>query len=334
MSDIKLNDSYYLLLQGLADGIIITDPEGYITFVNHSAEQIRNIKAEDMIGQHILKCHKDSSREKVMRAMNFLTAHRDKSYHRMVIDHENHKVYENTYTAIFNDQDILTGIAVITKDRTEERKAEESAANFQRSQTMALENLKTQFYNLHLDSMEMLSNIIESKDKYADGHSKRVADISSKMYELRNGITQDYLDIQWAAKLHDIGKICIPDQIISKPGKLSEEEYTVVKKHCIIADAMVRKLDYGNRVAPSIRHHHERFDGKGYPDGLSKTDIPTGSRIIAIADTYDAMHSCRPYRNSIPFENCLEEIQKNAGTQFDPEWVDVFTELAENGSIE
>ena len=269
-----------------------------------------------------------------MRAMNFLTAHRDKSYHRMVIDHENHKVYENTYTAIFNDQDILTGIAVMTKDRTEERKAEESAANFQRSQTMALENLKTQFYNLHLDSMEMLSNIIESKDKYADGHSKRVADISSKMYELRNGITQDYLDIQWAAKLHDIGKICIPDQIISKPGKLSEEEYTIVKKHCIIADAMVRKLDYGNRVAPSIRHHHERFDGKGYPDGLSKTDIPTGSRIIAIADTYDAMHSCRPYRNSIPFEDCLEEIQKNAGTQFDPEWVDVFTELAENGSIE
>ena len=334
MSDINLNDSYYLLLQGLADGIILTDVDGYIIFVNHSAEQIRNIKADNMIGQHILKCHKDSSEEKVMRAIDFLSTHRDKSYHRMVVDHANQKIYENTYTALFNDQNVMTGIAVITKDRTKERKAEESTANFQRSQSMALENLRIQYYNLHMTSMEMLSDIIESKDKYTDGHSKRVADISSKMFELQYGITEDYLDVQWAAKLHDIGKICIPDRIIGKSGKLTDEEYSVVKQHSVIADAMVKKLDYGNRVAPSIRHHHERFDGRGYPDGLSNTAIPVGARIIAIADTYDAMHSCRPYRNPIPFEKCLEEIRKNAGTQFDPEWVDVFTELAETGSIE
>lgn len=334
MSDVNMNDSCYLLLQELEDGIVLTDAEGYIIFVNHSAEQIRNIKSENMIGRHILNCHKDSSREKVLRAIDFLTTHRDKSYHRMVVDQENQKVYENTYTAIFNEQNVMTGIAVITKDRTKERKSEEATANFQRSQAMALENLKTQYYNLHLTSMEMLSDIIESKDKYTDGHSKRVADISSKMFELQNGITEEYLDVQWAAKLHDIGKICIPDQIISKPGKLTTEEYSIVKQHTVIADAMVRKLDYGNRVAPSIRNHHERFDGTGYPDGLSKTDIPLGARIIAIADTYDAMHSCRPYRNALPFDQCLAEIQRNAGTQFDPEWVEVFTELAETGSIE
>ena len=140
------------------------------------------------------------------------------------------------------------------------------------------------------------------------------------------------VDVQWAAKLHDIGKICIPDQIITKPGKLTIEEYEKVKQHSSIAADILRPLDPGGRIAPIVRYHHERFDGKGYPEGLKGGDIPTGARVIAIADAYDAMRSCRPYREAIPYAECIAEIRRNAGGQFDPDWVEACLELAETGS--
>lgn len=182
--------------------------------------------------------------------------------------------------------------------------------------------------------MEMLCNLLEARDNYTDGHSKRVCDIAVKLYEQRYGVTEVLLDVQWAAKLHDIGKICIPDSIVQKPGKLTNEEYEAIKQHSRLAGEIIRPLDPGSRIWPIIRHHHERFDGKGYPDGLKEEEIPDGSRVIAIADAFDAMRSSRPYRETMRYEQCIEEIQANAGKQFDPKWVDIFLELAKTGSID
>ena len=235
---------------------------------------------------------------------------------------------------MFDAEHELQGIVVRSHDVTERRKAEESRAAYQRAQEIAHDTIREQFHGLMMTSMEMLTNLLEARDLYTNGHSKRVCDITTKLYEHMYGINEHYLDIQWAAKLHDIGKICIPDAIIHKPGRLTSEEYEIIKKHSGLAGDIIRPLDPGSRIWPIIRYHHERYDGRGYPDGRKEKEIPEGSRIISIADAYDAMRSCRPYREIISFDQCIDEIKRNAGSQFDPEWVDVFVDLANTGSID
>lgn len=333
MGDTSYDDIYRLLLQQLQDGIILTDPTGNVIFVNSAAESIRNIHKNDIMGNNVLDCHMPTSKGKVQRSMDFLRANPDKTYHRMVNDERNHKVYENTYTAIYDEANEIRGLAVITKDMTKARQEEEQNAAALRTQNIFMSQLQNQYQDLIMHSMEMLTNLLDARDKYTNGHSKRVAALSSKLYEYRYGINETYLDVLWAAKLHDIGKICIPDHIIQKDGSLTLEEYSIIKNHSSIASDIVKSLDPDNRITPAIRHHHERYDGRGYPDGLARDEIPLGARIITIADSFDAMSSNRPYRQALPYEQCLDEIIKNSGTQFDPEWVEIFADLANTGSI-
>lgn len=329
-----LNHLYELVLLQLRDGMILSDAEGKMVFVNDAAEQIRSVRREDLLGKSMVDCHRAESREKVLRALDHLRTHEGSSFSRMVTDAKNDKIYENVYAPVFEPGHELQGIAVISRDITAQRKSEESKAAYQRAQQVAHDLLREQYHNLVLTSMEMLCNLLEARDHYTDGHSKRVCEIAVKLYEEKNGVTEVLLDVQWAAKLHDIGKICIPDSIVQKPGKLTSEEYEAIKQHSRLAGEIIRPLDPGSRIWPIIRHHHERFDGTGYPDGLKAEEIPDGSRVIAIADAFDAMRSSRPYRETMRFEQCVEEIQTNAGKQFDPKWVDIFLELAKTGSID
>ena len=329
-----LDNLYRLVLSQTQDGIILSDAQGTIVFVNDAAERIRNVKRENLLGHSMLDCHKEDSKEKVNRALGYLKTHEGNTISRMVTDAVNDKYYENTYAPVFDETHTLQGVTVTSRDITERRKAEEAKAAYQRAQEIAHDTLKEQYHGLMMTSMEMLSNLLEARDLYTNGHSKRVCEIACKLYEERNGINERLLDVQWAAKLHDIGKICIPDSIVRKPGKLTSEEYESIKQHSALAADIIRPLDPGSHIWPIIRHHHERFDGKGYPDGWGGEDIPDGARVIAIADAYDAMRSCRPYRSAMSFEQCVDEIKRNAGSQFDPRWVEVFLELAHTGSID
>lgn len=329
-----LDNLYELALQQMQEGIILSDADGNIVFVNDAAQRIRNIKREDVLGRSMLECHKEGSREKVSRALDYLKTHEGNTITRMVTDAINDKYYENAYTPVFDANHVLQGVAVISRDVTARRRLDEANAASQRAQEIAHDTLKEQYHSLMMTSMEMLSNFLEARDLYTNGHSKRVCDIASRIFEERFGMNERLLDVQWAAKLHDIGKICIPDSIIQKPGKLTSEEYETIKQHSALAADIIRPLDPGSRIWPIIRHHHERYDGKGYPDGWRGEEIPDGARIIAIADAYDAMRSCRPYRSAMTFEQCISEIRDNAGTQFDPDWVNVFLELAHTGSID
>lgn len=334
MEEIWENTLFRLVLEQMREGIILSDADGVIVFVNDAAEQIRNIRREDVMGRSMVLCHKSESKEKVTRALDYLRTHPSGTFQRMVTDSTNDKIYENVYSPTFDSEGVFHGIAVVSRDVTEARKAEELKATAMRMKEVAIDTLREQYHSLVLTSMEMLISFLEARDPYTMGHSKRVAGISAKLYEHRCGVSDRYLDIQLAARLHDIGKISIPDYIISKPGKLTAEEYTTVKQHSSIAADILKPLDPGARITPIIRYHHERFDGKGYPEGLAGNDIPVGSRVIAIADTYDAMRSNRPYREAMHFDQCIEEIRTNSSTQFDPEWVDVFLDLARTGSID
>lgn len=140
-------------------------------------------------------------------------------------------------------------------------------------------------------------------------------------------------EVAAAAQLHDIGKVGVRDAVLNKPGKLAKEEMSHVREHAVIGERIVASLRYLDPVAGIVRHHHERFDGTGYPDGLAGDRIPLGSRIIAIADAYDAMTSSRPYRGAMDPEQAAVNVRQGAGTQFDPELVEVFLELFYSGTL-
>lgn len=180
---------------------------------------------------------------------------------------------------------------------------------------------------LYHDIIECLVGALEAKDLYTKGHSIRVADIS---YELakKMGIKGKELEIiHMAAHLHDIGKIGIPDEILHKKGKLTEDEFENIKKHPEIGSQILNCSEKLKVFSKLVLHHHERWDGNGYPSGLKGDKIPLGSRIIAVADSIDAMTSERPYRKSISWDRCRKEIEDNKGQQFDPSIVEVTTEL-------
>ncbi len=163
-----------------------------------------------------------------------------------------------------------------------------------------------------------LVNAIDAKDKYTHGHSSRVADYSRKIAELV-GKDEDYCDeIYYAALLHDVGKIGIPESIINKTGRLTDEEYEIIKQHPEKGVQILESISEIPNLSIGANYHHERYDGKGYPSHLKGTDIPEIARIISVADAYDAMTSNRSYRSPIPQQKVREEIVKGSGTQFDP----------------
>lgn len=176
---------------------------------------------------------------------------------------------------------------------------------------------------LSLQMVNALVNTIDAKDSYTNGHSTRVAKYSVMLAE-RMGYNSDQIKlIEYAALLHDIGKIGVPNEIINKTSRLTDEEYEIIKTHPVIGGNTLKDITEIPDIAIGARFHHERFDGRGYPDKLSGTDIPEIARIIGVADAYDAMTSNRSYRGLLSQETVRGEIEKGKGTQFDPEIAEI-----------
>ena len=176
----------------------------------------------------------------------------------------------------------------------------------------------------HLDSVKVLAEAIDAKDPYTRGHSDRVTKMSLKV-AFQFGFTEDRLEsLEYGALLHDIGKIGIKDEVLQKPGALNSEEYQYIQEHPLIGEKIVEGLDFFKDKIPIIRHHHEHFDGSGYPDGLVGEAIPLEARIIAVPDAFDAMTSARPHREMMPLQDVLMELEKCKGTQFDPGVLEIF----------
>ena len=176
--------------------------------------------------------------------------------------------------------------------------------------------------------------IIDSKDAYTKGHSERVTKIS-KAIAVNMSLSKEKIRmLEKAAKLHDVGKIGIPEAILNKPGALTEEEYSYIKMHPVISEKICSPLLSLQPILPVIRHHHERYDGKGYPDGLSGEDIPLEARIIAVADCFDAMSTKRPYRERLPKERIISIFNAGAGSQWDESIAGIFVRMLNDGLIE
>ena len=175
-----------------------------------------------------------------------------------------------------------------------------------------------------------LANAIDAKDAYTHGHSTRVAEYSRKIAELAGKSEQECEEIYYAGLLHDVGKIGVPEAIITKEGRLTDEEFEMIKKHPAFGADILKDISEYPYLSIGARHHHERYDGKGYPDKLVGTDIPDIARIIAVADSYDAMTSKRSYRKTIPQQKVREEFVSCAGTQFDPQYANIMIHLIDS----
>ncbi|MCL4473483.1 MAG: GAF domain-containing protein [Actinobacteria bacterium] len=185
------------------------------------------------------------------------------------------------------------------------------------------ENLQDAF----VGTIRSLAETIDAKDTYTRGHSERV---SLYAEAIARGLGLDGTElhtIRYAGYLHDVGKIGIPDAILSKPGKLTVDEFRVIQTHPVISEKILKPVNFPFPVQSIVRHHHERYDGKGYPDSLAGEEIPLGARILFVADAFEAMTSDRPYRKALTRQMALDELERNKVTQFDPRVVEVFTRI-------
>lgn len=205
------------------------------------------------------------------------------------------------------------------------------------SQMNLIKNINTELQDTYeklekayLEIIETLRYTVEAKDPYTRGHSDRVSQYAVLLGKYLNLSETDLKNLQIGGLFHDIGKIGVPDNILLKETKLTDDEYSEIKNHPTIGAHILSTATIFKEIIPIVKHHHEKFDGTGYPSRLAGNDIPYLARITAVADTFDAMTSKRTYRDALPIEIVKEEFRKNMGTQFDPDVTLVFLDILEN----
>ena len=196
------------------------------------------------------------------------------------------------------------------------------------------DRLRNQTERVSLQMMKTLAATIEAKDDYMRGHSYRVAEYSALIAKQLGWSEHEVENLRNAAYLHDIGKIGVPDTILNKPTRLTDEEFAAIKSHTVMGADILKDITLLDHLVDIARNHHERYDGKGYPDGLVGEEIPLSARIVCVADSYDAMKSRRIYRNALPDEEIRRELLDNCGTQFDPQISRMFVDMLDNGMVE
>jgi ribonuclease P protein subunit RPR2 len=211
-------------------------------------------------------------------------------------------------------------LLVLARDVNEMYQAE-------RARARELEDALDALQESYLATVRTLAFIVEAKDSSTREHLERTHDYARALARVVMPDTEVSPELTYGFLLHDVGKVGIPESILCKPGPLTDEEYEVMKTHPLIGVQIVAPIKFLAGAVDVIRCHHERWDGRGYPDGLAAEDIPLGARIFSVCDTFDAMTSDRPYRRALPFDDAVSEIERCGGTQFDPEVVDAFVRM-------
>lgn len=189
--------------------------------------------------------------------------------------------------------------------------------------------LYTKMRKVYLDTIRALAAAIDAKDPYTKGHSERVSKNAVALAQEMNLPDREIENIEYSALLHDVGKIGIEDSILRKKDKLTDQEFKKIKEHTIMGANIIEPVDFLKNSYKAIYHHHERYNGNGYPDGIKEEEIPLSAKIIAVADSYDAMGSDRPYRKKLSKDKIIKEIKEQSGKQFDPNVVKAFLSILE-----
>ena len=179
----------------------------------------------------------------------------------------------------------------------------------------------------YIATVRALSNAVEARDSYTGKHAERVAAYGMELARCCGLAVEDSPQIEFGFLLHDVGKVAVPDAILFKSSSLTEEEYSLVRRHPLIGSEILRDIDFLGEGKLVVRHHHERWDGQGYPDGLEGDAIPLAARVFAVADALDALTTDRPYRPASSFADARQEVERGAGSQFDPVVVAAYRQI-------
>ncbi len=302
------------LVEGVSDAIISTDSDFNIASWNSAAEKLYGWKAEEVIGKpigEVLKTeYPEKSEDEEFGEVNQLSKC-------------GKKIFALPSVSFLRENGKETnGMVVVYHDITERRNAEIELKK-------SFEKLK-QIFNSVVD---IVGRIVEVRDPYTAGHERRVAKLSVAIAK-KMGLTQDKIDaIRTSALVHDIGKIYVPSEILSKPGRLTKQEFDLIKAHPLKGYEILEAVEFPWPVSTIVLQHHERLDGSGYPNGLKSPEILTEAKILAVADVVEAMSSHRPYRPAPGVDAALEEVIQNRGKLFDPQVVDICLNLLRDNSF-
>jgi PAS domain S-box-containing protein/putative nucleotidyltransferase with HDIG domain len=307
---------YSTILSSIADAVIVTDEREKITFMNPAAEDLTGWKDDEVMDKNIfqvLQIHSEEmppdkfeddpsgSFDEIRKLSRFQILHRD----------ENNIPVDIRSAPLSTTGNQLKGKVIILRDNTEQLKSEL--------------NLRESFQQLRRamsGSIQAMAQTVETRDPYTAGHQRRVADLARRIAQ-EMGLGQEKIEgIRMAGVIHDLGKISVPAEILSKPGSLTDVEFSLIKIHPEIGYEILRQIDFPWPVANIVYQHHEHLDGSGYPEGISGDEIIQEARILTVADVVEAMASHRPYRAALGIELALNEIESHRGRFFDQDVVD------------
>ncbi|MEW6064557.1 MAG: HD domain-containing phosphohydrolase [Bacillota bacterium] len=319
-----------MIMESSDDLITVIDHRGIIIAMNPAVGRLLSVNPKQLMGQSLVKVVYEG--KKFDYQGNYISP--------IIETLETGREFKDRETGIkspllksFFVCRTTTGILRDARGRTAGVYALDKDLTLYRSLERNNQNLKEMINAQQLQTVRAFSEAIGARDDYTRGHSERVAEYA-QMITAAMGMQELNQVVYVAALVHDVGKIGIPEHILNKPGRLTEDEFNKIREHSVMGANILKQIDTFSDLVAIVRAHHERYDGRGYPDGLAGEDIPLISRIITVADSFEAMTSDRSYRKRFTIEYALEELQRCAGTQFDPTIVNHFIQFVSGTTLE
>ncbi len=304
-------EKYRSLVENINDVFYTLDNQGIITYVSPVVERLSKYKVSDLMGKSFTSIIYPDDLPGLIESFNRLVAGQMEPSEFRILDKDGRLIYVRTSSRPIYENGKIVGITALITDISESKQAEIDLIKSYQKTKKTLS-----------DAINTMSKIVEMRDPYTAGHQRRVAELTLAIAK-EMGYRGDHLEnLHMAAVIHDIGKIYVPSDILSKPGRLSPVEFNLIKTHAQGSYEILKNMDFPTVIAQSVLQHHERLDGSGYPDGLKGEAITREAKVIAVADVVEAMSSHRPYRPALGADKALEEITTNKGKLYDGDVVD------------
>ncbi|HEN20820.1 MAG TPA: HD domain-containing protein, partial [Desulfobacteraceae bacterium] len=316
----------FTILKSIGEAVIATDEKGYITFMNPLAESLTGWKNPENITKplsEIYKAIRKNTEKEINIPLEKILQGEKYRFPReaILLSKRGDKIpiFQNA-TPIRNEDKSITGAVLSFSNISRLKKAEEE-----------LKNSLTRLKNVMEGTVEAMAYTIETRDPYTAGHQRRVAKLATAIAKMMDLNDDQVEGIHMAGTLHDIGKIHVPSEILNKPGKISEAEYNIIKTHSQVGFDILKSIDFPWPIAEIVLQHHERLDGSGYPQGIKQNEILLEAKILAVADTVEALATHRPYRPAFTTETALNEIKTFRGILYDKKIVGACIKIFERG---